>query len=61
MLAHCDNQVVVEVINTGSCKDPELMQLLRLLFFYNCPLRNRTEGTAYPGVAQYRGRYNLPG
>ena len=29
VLAHCDNQAVVEVINTGSCKNPELMHLLR--------------------------------
>ena len=30
---HCDNQAVVEVINTGYCKDGQLMQLLRCLFF----------------------------
>ena len=33
VLAHCDNQAVVEVINSGSCRDPHLMQLLRSLFF----------------------------
>ena len=33
VIAHCDNLAVVEVINAGYCKDPQLMQLLRCLFF----------------------------
>ena len=33
IVAHCDNQAVVEVVNAGYCKDPALMQLLRCLFF----------------------------
>ena len=60
VLAHCDNQVVVEVIN-WVMQRPRTHAAAVLVVFYNCPLRNRTEGTAYPGVAQYRGRYNLPG
>ncbi len=26
VLAHCDNQAVVEVLNSGSCNDPDLME-----------------------------------
>ena len=33
VLVHCDNQAVVDVVNAGRCKDPQLMQLLRGLFF----------------------------
>ena len=33
VLVHCANQAVVEVVNPGYCKDPQLMQLLRCLFF----------------------------
>ena len=33
VLAHCDNQSVVQVVNSGYSKDPHLMQLLRSLFF----------------------------
>lgn len=33
VLAHCDNQAVVEVINSGRCKDAQLMHLIRGLFF----------------------------
>jgi len=33
MLVHCDNQAVVEVINSGSSKDVILMHLLHALFF----------------------------
>ena len=32
MLAHYDNQAVVEVVNSGYSKDAELMQLLWCLF-----------------------------
>lgn len=39
VLAHCDNNAVVEVVNTGSCRDPELMQLLRGLFYKKHTLR----------------------
>ncbi len=38
VVAHCDNQAVVEVVNSGYCKDPELMQLLRSLFFIKAHL-----------------------
>ena len=37
VLAHCDNQAVVEVVNAGLCRDQDLMQLLRSLFFCDRP------------------------
>ena len=33
VVAHCDNLAVVEVINAGYSKDPQLMQLLCCLYF----------------------------
>ena len=50
MLAHCDNQALVEVINTGSCKDPELMQLLRSLFFITAHLETTLRAVHIPGL-----------
>ena len=50
MLAYCDNQAVVEVINTGSCKDPELMQLLRSLFFITAHLEITLRAVHIPGL-----------
>ena len=32
-MAHCDNMVVVEVINSGCSKDAIMMHLLKTLFF----------------------------
>ena len=32
-LYHCDNQAVVDVLRSRSCKDRDHMQLLRILFF----------------------------
>ena len=34
VIIHCDNQVVVELINAGYCKDSHLMQLLWCLFSF---------------------------
>ena len=31
--AHCDNEAAVNVINSGYSSDPQMMQLLRSLFF----------------------------
>ena len=33
VLVHCNNQAVVEVVNSGASKDQNLAQLLRCLFF----------------------------
>ena len=50
VLAHCDNQAVVEVINTGSFKDPELMQLLlRSLFFITAHFEIALRALHIPG------------
>ena len=49
MVAHCDNQAVVEVVNAGYCKDPELMQLLRTLFFLKAQLEITIKAVHIPG------------
>ena len=49
MLAHCDNEVAVQVVNSRYSSDPEMMQLLRSLFFI----------TAWQGVS-FRA-IHLPG
>ena len=49
VVAHCDNQAVVEVINAGSCKDPGLMQLLRCLFFVSAHWRVTIRAIHIPG------------
>ena len=33
VLVHCDNQAVVEVVNSGYCRDQGMMQMIRCLFF----------------------------
>ena len=33
ILCHSDNEAVVNVINTGSCKEPHLAHMMRCLFF----------------------------
>jgi len=33
LLVHCDNHTVVNVWQTGTCKSPEIMALVRMLFF----------------------------
>ncbi len=50
MLVHCDNEAVVEVINSGSCRDPELMQLLRYLFFVLAHCDMTLRAVHIPGV-----------
>ena len=51
VLAHCDNQAVVEVINAGYSKDPHLMQLLRSLFFITAHLEIALQAVHIPGKA----------
>ena len=51
VLAHCYNQSVVEVVNTGYCKDPHLMQLLRSLFFITARLEIALRAVHIPGRA----------
>ena len=61
VLAHCDNQVVVEMVNSGYSKDTELMQLLRCLFFCCCEshVGVNIEGGSYRGPAEYPSRCNF--
>ena len=33
VLVHCDNQAVVEMVNSGYCRDQGMMQMIRCLFF----------------------------
>ena len=33
ILFHCDNQCVVEVLRSGTSRSPELMKLIRILFY----------------------------
>ena len=33
VMAHCDNEAAVSVVNSGYSRDPQMMQLLRSLFF----------------------------
>ena len=53
VLAHCDNQAVVEVVNSGYAKDTELMQLLRCLFFCESLVGASSEGSSYRGPVKY--------
>ena len=49
VLAHCDNQAVVEVVNAGYSRDPHLMQLLRSLFFVTAHLDISLRAVHIPG------------
>ena len=49
IVAHCDNQAVVEVVNAGYCKDPALMQLLRCLFFVTAYFELAMRAVHVPG------------
>ena len=50
ILVHCDNQAVVEIINAGRSKDPQLMQLLRCLFFILAHFELSLRAEHIPGV-----------
>ena len=50
VLAHCDNQSVVEVVNSGYSKDGELMHLLRSLFFITANLQISLRAVHIPGA-----------
>ena len=47
---HCDNMAVVAVINSGRCKDPTLMHLLRCLFFMAAHFSITVKAFHIPGV-----------
>ena len=50
VLVHCDNQAVVEVVNSGSSKDPGLAQLLRCLFFIIAEFQLSLQATHIMGL-----------
>ena len=60
---NCDNQSVVCVINSGSSKDPVLMQLLRCLFFveakFDCQVVARHTPGSENGLADALSRNRL--
>ena len=51
VLAHCDNQSVVDIVNSGYSKDSQLMHLLRSLFFITAHLQITLRAVHIPGVA----------
>ena len=51
VLAHCDNQSVVAVVNSGYSKDAQLMQLLRSLFFVTAHQQIALRAVHIPGAA----------
>ena len=51
VLAHCDNQSVVDVVNSGYSRDAQLMHLLRSLFFVTVHLQIALRAVHIPGAA----------
>ena len=49
VLAHCDNQSLVDVVNSGYSKDAHLMHLLRSLFFITAHLQVSLTAVRIPG------------
>ena len=49
VVAHCDNQAVVAVVNSGSCRDANLMQLLRGLHFVKAHFDISMKAVHIPG------------
>ena len=47
--AYCDNAAVVAVVNSRCCKDKNLMQLLRCLFFIEAHFQFKIAATHIPG------------
>ena len=49
ILCHSDNEAVVNVINTGSCKEPHLAHMMRCLFFIEATLHFTLTARHIPG------------
>ncbi len=49
ILCHSDNEAVVNVINTGSCKEPHLAHMMRCLFFIEAKLNFTLIARHIPG------------
>ena len=50
VLCHCDNQAVVSVIRSRSCRDKKLMHLLRCLFFFEAYFGIRLQASHVAGI-----------
>ena len=50
MVIHCDNMGAVAVVNTGSGKVPQIMHLLRCLFFIRAHFTLSVRAVHVPGV-----------
>ena len=50
VVARCDNAAVVADLNSRSCKDPTLMQLLRSLFFIEAKGQFKLSAVHIPGT-----------
>lgn len=49
VLIHCDNEVAVHVINSGYSKEPQMMHLLRCLFFIKAHFHLEVKAEHVPG------------
>ena len=49
ILCHSDNEAVVNVINTGSCREPHLAHMMRCLFFIEAKLKFSIIAKHIPG------------
>ncbi len=54
VLCRCDNSAVVGVLRTRTCKEKEVMHLLRCLHFYEASLECRVVGKHLPGTLNDR-------
>ena len=50
VLCHCDNQAMVSVIRSRSCRNKKLMHLLRCLFFFEAYFGIRLQASHIAGV-----------
>ena len=44
VIIHCDNSSIVQIINKGSSRNANIMQLVRILFFYVCSVQCGVQG-----------------
>lgn len=49
ILIHCDNEAAVQVVNSGYSKDPQMMHLLRCLFFLKAQFHLEARAEHIPG------------
>ena len=61
VLVHCDNWAVVEVVNSGYCRDQGMMQMIRCLFFHISIFQGISADSAHSWTPQRRGRCYFPG